>query len=145
MDMGLPDYGVRDPREEELRMVQTIGPDRRAGDRRMGERRGIERPAHRTETTDMDGVLYRLGQFQRVLIDVRAQVRELQAYAEGAEPEAGELDEGVVDQIGRRLDAIEEALDGVRDDFDLAREAVERSLDDQDSAPIADVISLSSR
>jgi len=123
-------------------MVQTIGPDRRAGDRRAGERRAIDRPAHRTETTDMDGVLYPLGQFQRVLIAVRAQVRELQAYASSAQPEDGELDEGAVDQIGRRLDAIEEALDGVRDDFDLARDAVEHAVEDEETAPIADVISL---
>src|SRR4051812_42176651 len=111
-------------------MVQTIRPERREGDRRAPDRRGDGRRALGAASTEMDGVLYRLGRLQRVLVDVGSQVRELRTYAGESRPEPGELDDAAIEQIVRRLDAVAGALDSMRDDFDVARDAVEHALTD---------------
>ena len=118
-------------------MVHTIRPERRESERRGGDRRVA--PA---ETGDIDGVLYRLGRLQRVLIDVRAQVRDLRSYATVTQSDGRPVERDVVDNVTRRLERVEEALDAMRDDFDLARDAVESALEDED---VADVISIGDR
>lgn len=119
-------------------MVQTIRPERRESERRGSERRD------RVEQTEVDGLLYRLGRLHRVLIDVRSQVRELQAYASDAQLDRTELAEPTSGNVRRRIENVDEALERLRDDFDLARDAIESAFDDTDATG-ADVIAIGDR
>ena len=120
-------------------MVQTIQPGERKSQRRAGTH-GVSR----VDDADIDGVLYRLGRLQRVLVDVRAQVRELRAYASGARVHDAELTDPVTADLRRRLERVEEALGAMRDDFDVTRDAID-GLIDESEAPDAEVISLHKR
>jgi len=104
-------------------MVQTIRPDGRGN-----EPRGVPR-LRSADAQDLDGVLYRLGRLQRVLVDVRAQVRELRTYSAGVRADEQTVDEAVSDDLRRRLERIMEALDEMRDDFDITRDSIEESID----------------
>lgn len=101
-------------------MVQTIGPNGREGERRGGVSRG-----QGADAPDLDGVLYRLGRLQRVLVDVRAQVHDLRTYASSAQADGTEPSEVVGEDLRRRMDRVDEAFGAMRDDFDLVRDAVD--------------------
>jgi hypothetical protein len=108
-------------------MMQTIGPNGREGDRRGGgsQLQGADVP-------DLDGVLYRLGRLQRVLVDVRAQVHDLRTYASSARADDAAPTEAVGGDLRRRMDRVEDALGAMRDDFDLVRDAVDALVERND-------------
>ncbi len=120
-------------------MVQTVRPGERESERREGTRR-----LPRVDDADLDGVLYRLGRLQRVLVDVRAQVRELRTYASSAHVVDSEFTDSVGSDLHRRLERVEDALGAIRDDFDVTRDALGALMEAAD-APDAQVISLHSR
>ena len=124
-------------------MVQTIQPGERESDR-AADRRVANRRVESAEPADIDGVLYRLGRLQRVLVDVRAQVRELRTYVSCSRVDEATLSEAAVDDLRRRLVRVGDALDAMRDDYDLARDAVETVLDAAEG-PDATVIALHDR
>ncbi len=123
-------------------MVQRIGPDVRDTERRGGTSR-----IPRAEFADVDGLLYRLGRLQRVLVDVRGQVRELRSYASGASGarvDDVELTDPVVDDLRRRIARVEDALGAMRDDFDVVRDALDGIVEGRDGEG-ARVIALHGR
>ena len=93
------------------------------------------------DAPDLDGVLYRLGRLQRVLVDVRAQVHDLRTYASSAQADVTEPSEAVVEDLGRRMDRVDEAFAAMRDDFDLVRDAVDTLVTSGDDTG-AQVIAL---
>ncbi|HEY1738886.1 MAG TPA: hypothetical protein VGI86_09265 [Acidimicrobiia bacterium] len=84
------------------------------------------------DVPDVDGVLYRLGRLQRVLVDVKAQVHDLRTYASSAHADASEPTEAVGGDLRRRMDRVEDALGAMRDDFDLVRDAVDALVERND-------------
>ncbi|HEY3832586.1 MAG TPA: hypothetical protein VGO03_09860 [Acidimicrobiia bacterium] len=117
-------------------MVQTIGPNGREG-----EWRGDASRLQGADLPDLDGVLYRLGRLQRVLVDVKAQVHDLRTYASTAHADDAAPTDAVGGDLRRRMDRVEDALGSMRDDFDLVRDAVDALVERNDDAG-AQVIAL---
>ncbi len=97
-------------------------------ERREGDRRSSDRRDGATESDEIDGLLYCLGRLNRVLVDVRTQVRDLRVQAADVRLDTAEEPNPLHADAMRRVARVEDALDTLRDDFDLARDAIETAF-----------------